>query len=206
MHRRTTRGNRVGLGLLGLLLTLGGAALITTNLGGFGTSARDTRLYPAGAAQWVTDHRWAYWVVGVVALVLALLALRWLLLQFRTDRISRLVMDTENAAGATGTAGTAPDDGSGRTWLAASAIASTISDETKAITGVRRAAVTLSGSRDAPELWLEVTVDQNADTGAIRSELIHGVLADARQALEQPGMPVYLTLQVSNRPGARQVA
>lgn len=196
MQRRTIRGNRVGLIIVALLLALAGAAIITVHLGVFGKTAAQTKLYPQPAARWVTGHDWIFWIAAVLAVIVALIALRWLVVQLRTDRVHRLVMDTEQNT----------DPGSGRTSLAAGAITAVITGDAEAITGVRNANASLSGPRDAPELWLKVTVDDNADTGAIRTLLLDNVLADARTALEMPQMPTYLTLTVSSRSTSRQVA
>ncbi|MDQ2845429.1 MAG: alkaline shock response membrane anchor protein AmaP [Actinomycetota bacterium] len=196
MYRRTTRGNRTGLTIVGLLLVLAGAAMVTVHFGVFGAAPEHQKLYPQPADTWVTNHHWIYWAAAVLALIIALLVLRWLLVQTRTDRVHRLIMDSERQ----------PETGSGTTSLSAGALADVVIADATAITGVRSASANLTGPPDAPELWLKVTVDDNADTGVIRTRLFDGVLADVRQALEMPDLPTYLTIVVNKRTTARQVS
>jgi hypothetical protein len=196
MHRRTIRGNRIGLTVVAVLLLLAGAAIVTVNQQVFGTAAAAGRIYPQQVSSWVHGHHWIFWVLALAALVVALLALRWLLVQLRTDRVHQLVMDTESDL----------TPGSGRTSLAADAVAAAVADQAGSITGVRRAAAVLSGPRDAPELWLDVTVDENADSAGIRALLSSTVIRDARQALQMPDLTIYLTLRVGRRSTARQIA
>ena len=193
MHRRTAHGNRFGLGIVGALLVLIGAAIVLLHRGTFGAQAATAKIYPDTAQRFAEGHLWVYWIAATAALVIALLAPRWLLVQPRTDRVQRLVVDNERAEEA----------GSGRTSVTAAALVSAIEDDARAITGVRRAAVTFSGPRDAPELWMKVTVDQDADTGDIRGRLLNPILADARTALEMPEMPAYLTLVVGTKNAPR---
>ncbi len=195
MHRRTHRGHHLGLTLIGVLLTFSGGAMIANHLGGFGTRAATEHLYPQPATDWIAAHRWAYWIAAVVALILAGLALRWLLVQLRTDRLHRLSMDTDRD----------PDPHAGITTLTASAVLDAISTDIDRIPGVHKATAALSGTRDAPELWLTVTLHDNADSGTVRTQLVDTVLSDARTSLEKPDMPAYLTLKVSTRRAARQI-
>ena len=196
MYRRTARGNRIGLATVGLLLLLSGAAVVLADQGVFGRLAAETRIYPQPAVAWVAGHRWAFWVAAVLALFVVLLAVRWMLVQGRSDRVRRLSIDNE--------ADEAP--GSGRTALLVAAITAAAEDQARAIIGVRRVGADVSGAQDAPELWLSIVVDENADTALIREQLQTTVLSDVRQALERPELPVYLTLQVTKKSRTRQVA
>ena len=195
MHRRTRRGNRLGLTIIGMLTTLAGVAILLAHLAVFGTAASTSTLVPGQVIDWLLGHRWSFWILAVVALVLALTAVRWLLVQLRTDKVSRLAVDSDRT-GATD---------AGRTVLQGSALLDAVDSDIDAIPGVQKASATLSGSRDAPELWLTVTLHENSDSGAVRSALVDQVLPNVRSFLEQPRMPAYLTLKVSNRSAARQV-
>lgn len=195
MHRRTSHGNRLGLSIIGLLLTITGAAIIAAHLGAFGRRAANKYIYPQPAGDWLADHRWLYWIAAAIAVILAIFALRWLLVQFRTDPVHRLTIDTER--------NDHPD--AGVTRLTGTAVLDAIGSDAERIIGVRNATSALSGHRDAPELWLTVTIDENADSGAIRTQLFDDVLRDARTALEKPDMPAYLNLKVSNKRTARQI-
>lgn len=195
MHRRTRRGNRLGLTVVGTLATAAGVAILLTHSGVLGPTAASSNLLPGQAIDWLLGHRWSFWILAGGGLVAALLALRWLLVQLRTDRISRLYVDSDRSGEAD----------AGRTVLQGSALQDAIDADVDAIPGVQKVSTTLSGSRDAPELWLTVTLHANSDSGAIRAALVERVLPNLRSFLEQPRMPAYLTLTVSDRSAARQV-
>ncbi|MDQ2847969.1 MAG: hypothetical protein M3Y77_16820, partial [Actinomycetota bacterium] len=82
-------------------------------------------------------------------MILAIFALRWLLVQFRTDPVHRLSIDTERN----------DHPGAGVTSLTGTAVLNAITKDAEKIIGVRNATSALSGHRDAPELWLTVTID-----------------------------------------------
>lgn len=195
MHRRTTRMNRMALLWLGAILSVLGIGLVLLQQGLFGARAAATKIYPDPVQEYLAGHRWVYWAVAVVAVIVVGTGLRWLVAQLRTDRLSRLAVDSERRAGS----------GSGTTRLTAGALTAAISDDVRAIPGVRSANVSLAGRTDSPELWLRVTVARDADTGAVRSALLGPVLADARSALEHQELPAFITLLVSNKVAARAV-
>ena len=195
MYRRTTRTNRVALLLLGAISIALGVGLVLLQQGIFGARAAATKIYPSGVQDFLAGHRWVYWAIAVLAAVVALSGLRWLVAQLRSDRLSRLAVDSERAAGS----------GAGVTKLVATAVTGAIADDVRSIPGVRRASVSLAGRTDSPELWLRVTVAGDADTGAVRAALFGNVLADARSALENQELPAFVTLLVSNRDAARTV-
>ena len=196
MNRRTTRGNRVGLLLVGALLLLAGVGVALLSTGVFGADRAGQPVYPESAAQWVNANPWLWWAALAVAVVVALLALRWLVVQIRIDRIHRLSLDTDRD----------PDPAAGRTDASAKALTRAVEDDILGIDGVRVARADLSGHADAPELWLKVTTDNTADTAHIRRRIVDDVVRDARTALELPALPAYLTLTVSRRGPARVIA
>lgn len=193
MHRRTRRGNRLGLTFVGVVLLAAGAAVLLAHFGVFGARAAAASLYPRGGSDWIAEHRWSYWIAAALAAVAVLIALRWLLVQLRTDRVSRLSVDSDRSTG--------PD--AGITTVTAGAVADAVGDAAERIRGVRSAHAAVSGHRDAPELWLTVTLDDDADADAVRTALQYRVVGDARTALERPDLPVYLTLDVSRGHKAR---
>jgi hypothetical protein len=195
VHRRTARGNRIGLTVLGLVLLAGAAALFGARLGWYGTSGKRARVYPGSAAGFVRDNGdWLWPVAAAVAILLGLLFLRWLLVQSRTDTVRRVVADTD-ADGAD----------SGRTLLAAGAVTDAVQDDVAGVRGVRRARATLTGPRDAPTLWLAVTTTADADLGRLRRHLAATTLPDVRAALEQPDLPVQVTVAVGTSAAGREV-
>ncbi len=190
MHRRTARGNRLGLILTGLLLLVGGAALLGGHQGVYGASGTKDTVYPDAASEFVHDNSgWLWPVAAALAIVLGLVFLRWLLVQPRTDTLRRLRVDSDDDSG----------DGSGRTTLAASAVTDAVEDDLDDVRGVRHASASLTGHGDAPTLWLSVTTDADADLGRIRRHISTTSLPAVRAALDQPDLPAQIVVEVSKR-------
>ena len=199
MHRRTARGNRIGLAVVGVLTLLAGAALLAANRGWIANGHRSASIYPPRARGYVHDHgSWLWPVIAAAAIVVGLVFLRWLLVQPRTDALSGLVVDGDSP-------GPMSDDGAGRTTMPAHAVTDIVEDDVAGLHGVRRVTARLSGHRDAPELWLRVVADADADIARIRTEISAQVVPDARTCLDLPELPTYLRLAVSGRSGDRQV-
>ena len=198
MHRRTARGNRLGLALTGVLLAAAGAALLLAHQGLLGSADRRDVLYPARSRTFVHDNgSWLWPVVAAVAIVIALLFLRWLLVQPRTDRLRRLVIDTDEHAGT--------DPSAGRTRMPAAALTDIVEEEVGALRGVRGVTAALTGHPDAPKLWLTVSTEADADVARIRRAITGGIVDDARTCLDQPHLTTYLKLCVTRRAGGRTV-
>ena len=73
------------------------------------------------------------------------------------------------------------------------------------VRGVRRAHATMTGPRDAPTLWLGITTTADADLGRLRRHLATSTLPDVRAALEQPELPVQITVAVGTSAAGREV-
>lgn len=195
MHRRTARGNRLGLSIVGVLLLAAGVALFGAHQGWYGASGTRDVVYPKSAADFVHGNAsWLWPVVAAVGIVVGLLFLRWLLVQPRTDTVRRLPADAEDDTA-----------GSGRTTLLAAAVTDAVEDDVATVRGVRRARASLSGPRDAPTLWLAVTTAADADLGRLRQHLATQTLPAVRSALEQPELPAQITVAVSNHSVGRDV-
>jgi hypothetical protein len=128
--KRTARGNRIGLGLLGLVLLVAGGAIVIRSTGLFGGvlgPAADP-VYSDGTAAWVHDQRpWLWLTIAAVGVLVALLALRWLLVQLRSARLGRLMLDTDHAD--------AP--ASGRADVPAGVVTTAVGQEVDAYRGVQ---------------------------------------------------------------------
>lgn len=198
MHARTRRGNRFGIGLVGAVLLLLGAAvvLIATRVIPVRSSAT---VFPDPIGAWVSGHRWSWWVLVGIAAVIALLALRWLLVQLRVDRSSRVVIDRESA-------GDALALGSGRTDLRAVALRRVVAEEVEALPGVVSAKVVVSGTPDRPALQLAVTTTAAADVGTLQRQVVGQVLDDVRTSLDLVALDTRVTFDVGTRQAARAVA
>ncbi|MHA3705098.1 hypothetical protein ACXR2U_23245 [Jatrophihabitans sp. YIM 134969] len=198
MHQRTARGNRLGLLVLGILLLAGGVALFGAHQGWYGAGGPDTAVYPDSAASFVDDNSgWLWPVAAAVAIIVGLVFLRWLLVQPRTDSVRRLIADSDDGGDGS--------DGAGRTTLTSGAVADAVEADVETVRGVRRSNATLTGPRDAPSLWLSVTTAADADLGRLRQHLDTQTLPAVRAALEQPDLPVQITVAVSNREAGREV-
>lgn len=190
--RRTARGNRIGLGLLGLVLLVAGGAVViraTGLLGGLLGPAGEP-VYNDATAGWVHDQRpWLWLAIAAVGVLIALLALRWLAVQLRTDRLGRLMLDTDDPG--------APD--SGRTDVPAGVVTTAVGQEVDAYRGVQKVRVVLTGRPDRPELRLVVTAHPDADLSRLRRRITGEALAHARSALDTDRLTTHLQLIVGRR-------
>jgi hypothetical protein len=127
--------------------------------------------------------------VAAVCLVFALLGLRWLLAQLTTDRVGQLDLTT--------------DDRDGLTTVHGSALTDAVEAEVEDLRGVTGASASL---RDRRGRRLTVTVDlaEYADIAEVRQSLEDRVVAHARQAVDDPDLPVDVELRPgSTRSGTR---
>ena len=196
MSSKTARGNRIGLAVVGVLLLAAGGYVLARSLGAFGTEQADAPVYAERSASWIhAQQPWIWITLAGIGAIVALLALRWLLVQFRTDRLGRIAMDTDLALD--------PDDdgdlGAGRTTLPTSALTTAIGQEIDGYPGVRAVTVHVAGRPDRPELRLEVTIDSDADPARIRTRIVDEAIAHAKAALDTEFLPTQLLLAV-NRP------
>lgn len=190
--RRTTRGNRIGLGLLGLVLLITGGAIVIRATGLFGGAlgpAGDP-VYSDATAGWVHDQRpWLWLMIAAVGVLAALLAVRWLLVQLRSDRLGRLMVDTDHR----------DLPASGRADVPAGVVTTAVGQEVDAYRGVQRVRVALTGRPDQPELRLTVTADPDTDLSRLRRRIIDEALAHARTALDTDRLTTHLQLIVGRR-------
>jgi hypothetical protein len=204
MTSRTARGNRIGLGVVGVLLLAAGGYALARSLGAFGREQADAPVYSERTASWIhAQQPWIWITLAALGVIVALLALRWLLVQLRTERLGRIAMDTglDTALGADPDAH--PDDAgdvaAGRTALPTSALTAAIGQEIDSYPGVRAVTVHVAGRPDRPELRLEVTIDADADPARIRTRIVDEAISHARAALDTQFLPTQLLLAV-NRP------
>ncbi|MFF1673301.1 alkaline shock response membrane anchor protein AmaP, partial [Nocardiopsis flavescens] len=90
--RRSARGNRQGLLLVGILLLAAGAAAFAAGRGLFGPRVAGGALMN-GAVRDLLAAPWVPYAVVALAFVAAFLALRWLLAQGLNDTVGRLVLE-----------------------------------------------------------------------------------------------------------------
>jgi hypothetical protein len=182
--RRTARGNRLGLALIGLVLTLAGATVLARGLA-IRPSLLGTADSPvlAGGVQYPPAGHWWFWlVIAIIAAVIALLALRWLTVQTRADIIRELKME--------------PDTRHGTTRLPARAASAALQDDLTASPCIQRANATLTGTSAAPRLALTLTLtaDTAPDTAGRHT---HQAISRLRHALETDHLPATITIRTT---------
>ncbi|MDQ3715495.1 MAG: alkaline shock response membrane anchor protein AmaP [Actinomycetota bacterium] len=181
------RTNRVVLATLALLALATGVLGTLLSFGVFGTSAQRTSLLDNPVSVFIGDNSAWFWpVAAILGLVLVALGLRWLLiLSFSTDRVGNLVVGGDRSGG--------------RSTLSSSALTTAVADEIEGYSGVHSVKSRIIGHADAPELVLDVVLEDSADLAAIRHRIETESIAHTRQALDSPHLPVIVDLTVTNK-------
>lgn len=179
MSSRVDTANRAVLTLVGLLLLAAGGLGLAVS---FGASGQAPPVLPGSLRSFAAEQSWFWWAAAGICLLLALLGLRWLLAQLHTDRVGRLELTT--------------DDRDGRTVLHAGSLTDAVEAEATALRGVSGATAHLLDRRGR-RLSLAVDLTDHADIAEVRDSLEGQLVAHARQAVDDPGLPVDIEL----RPG-----
>lgn len=181
MDRRTARGNRIGLAIVGAALVLAGVAALVRGLdllpGVLGSASTSVTDQPT--RDFATDQPWFWPALAAVLVLVALLALRWLAVQTRT--------------GAVGTLRLEPDPSLGVTRLPARAVTGALEDDLSRSPYLGRAHARLTGSGVRPDLHLSAAMEPAAEPGAVRDRL-HAAIDRTRAALEAPELPTTIQL------------
>ncbi|WP_426363228.1 alkaline shock response membrane anchor protein AmaP [Streptomyces sp. E-08] len=189
------RVNRVLLGLAGLILVVGGGAVLAaaTDLAVPSwwpwSGPSDVLLTTAQRQRWRDEGWWWPVVIAVLGLVV-LLALWWLLVQFRRARLAEVLVDTGDGEEAV---------------LRGRALESVLEADAAAQDGVARAKVALTGRRGAPRTRIALLLEPHASPGDTLTALSGEALAHARTSAGLPALPTEARLRaVKHR--ARRVA
>ena len=182
MNARVDAGNRVALTLLAVLLLAAGGLGLALSFGAFGDPEQP--LLSRDLRDFARDQPWFWWAVAVGCLLLALLALRWLIAQLHTDRVGRLDLTA--------------DERDGRTVVHSGALTDAVEDEATALRGVSGASAHLRDDRGR-RLALAVDLTDHADIAGVRDALEQQVVGHARQAVDDPRLPVDIELRPSRR-------
>ena len=166
------RTNRVVLATVALLALATGVLGSLLSFGVFGTSAQRTSLLDNPVSVFIGDNSAWFWpVAAILGLILVALGLRWLLiLSFSTDRVGNLVVGGDRSGG--------------RSTLSSSALTKAVADEIEGYSGVHSVKSRIIGHADAPELVLDVVLEDSADLAAIRHRIETETIAHTRQALD----------------------
>ncbi len=186
----TARLDRFLLLLLGLLLSAAGVLALLVGFGVFGTRLRNRPVFGNFLSDFVgRNGQWLWPVIALVGLLLGYLALRWLIGQLRPTGVRDLQLE--------------PRSTTGHTDLVGAAVTDAVTDEIGGYRGVAGASARLVGDELAPELRLRVQLDSRADVAALRRRIETDAVAHARQALDNPQLPVRLDLVVTDKKAAR---
>jgi hypothetical protein len=185
------RTNRTMLILFALVLTAAGVAGALAGFGVFGRATQHDVLVFDQVENYFGQHGdWLWPVIALAAAIIALLALRWLLaLLFSTDRTGDLPLTGDRTAG--------------RTTLSAAALTGAVSSEIDSYPGVHSARARLIGDPLAPTLVITATLEESADLAALRRRIEANAVRHARQALDNPELPVRLDLTMTSRQAQR---
>lgn len=185
------RTNRFLLILFALALIAAGLVGALAGLGALGPVTQHGSLVSNRVgAYFGRSGDWLWPVVAVAAGIIALLALRWLTtLLFSTDRTGDLPLTGDRSAGGT--------------TLVPAALTGAVAAEIERYSGVHSARSRLIGNSQAPTLVIVATVEAGADLPALRRRIEAHAVRHARQALEDPDLPVRLDLTVTDRQAHR---
>ncbi|WP_159943020.1 MULTISPECIES: alkaline shock response membrane anchor protein AmaP [unclassified Nocardiopsis] len=179
--RRSARGNRWGLAVVGVLLLALGLASLAAGRGLFGADLADSALLGPGTRE-ALSQRWVPYAVVAAAFVAGFLALRWLMVQGLNDTVGRLVLERSDE---------------GRVEISESVARGALEQEIAEYPGVRRARARLTESTDAPHLRLALTLDEDADVTGIWLRVRAEALANLRQALDLEQVPAVVRMSMT---------
>lgn len=181
------RTNRTVLVVLGLILLALGVSGLLLSAGTFDHDLAHRNLLdnPIGhffSAQGI----WLWPTTALGALILAMLCLWWLFtVVFSTARLGDITVRGDRSAG--------------RTTVTANAISDAVSNEIEAYRGVHTVRVHAEGGPANPRLAVTVNTDHDADLPAVRRRVEANALQHARQALDNPDLPIRLDIMVTQR-------
>lgn len=192
--RRTARGNRQGLALVGVLLLAAGAAVPLLVFGPFRPSPFFTGETLGSAGERIApllSAPWAPYVAAALAVAVVVLALRWLLVQGRSARVTSLHIEEGER---------------GRTDVVARAACKALAKEVSGYPGVRRGRAQLTESSREPCLLLDLVLAEDADPVAVWQRCRNDALARLRLSLDLDRIPTVLRISVAGQPSGRELA
>ena len=189
------RINRLVISLIGLIALVLGIGGLLAAAGVFGHIFQHRRLVDNGFSRYVGDHGvWLWPAIAAVTFILVLLALLWLLrLLFSTDRAGGITVATRRRDKQD------EDTVSGKTTMTANALPQAVTTEIETYHGVSNAKARIIGDPTTPTLAIEITASRRANLPALIQRIEGEAIAHARQALEQPDLPVKLDIGVNNK-------
>ncbi|MCX2182959.1 alkaline shock response membrane anchor protein AmaP [Streptomyces sp. SKN60] len=189
------RVNRIVLALVGLVLVVGGGAVLAAALdlpvpSWWPWSGPDDVLLSRSERQhWRAESWWWPLVIALLGLIV-LLTLWWLVVQFRRARLREVLVDSGDGEEAV---------------LRGRALETVLEADATAQEGVARAKVALTGRRTAPRTRVALLLEAYASPADALTTLSDEALAHARSSTGLPALPTEARLRaVKHR--ARRVA
>lgn len=189
------RVNRIVLALAGVLLVVGGGAVLAAGLGLSVPSwwpwsgPHDVLLSRSERQHWRSEGWWWPAVIAALGLVV-LLALWWLIAQFRRARLAEVVVDSGDGDGAV---------------VRGRALEAVLAADTEAQEGVARARIALTGRRVAPRARVALQLEPHASPAGALAALAAEALGNARTSTGLAALPTEARLRAV-RHRARRVA
>ena len=179
--RRSARGNRLGLVIVGVVLLAAGLAALAVGRGLLGGGLAATPLL-GDRTNAVLAQQWVPYVAVAVAFVAGFLALRWLMVQGMNDTVGRLYLARDEA---------------GNVEMPESAARGALEQEVADYPGVRRARARLTESGDHPHLRLALTLEDDADVAGIWRRVRSEAITNLRGALELDQVPAVIRMSMT---------
>lgn len=179
--RRSARGNRLGLVIVGVVLLAAGLAALAAGRGLLGGDLAATPLLGDRTNE-VLAQQWVPYVAVAVAFVAGFLALRWLMVQGMNDTVGRLYLARDEA---------------GNVEMSESAARGALEQEVADYPGVRRARARLTESGDRPHLRLALTLEDDADVDGIWRRVRSEAITNLRGALELDQVPAVIRMSMT---------
>jgi hypothetical protein len=176
MTRAAARISRIGLAIIGLILLLGGGAVLALG------SSHAPLLTPA-QVRYPTQNGWVWPAAALVSAVIALLALWWMAAQTSIRTVRRIPVE--------------PDRVDGTSVLRASAATWAIIDELESHPGIRAADAALRGFPVTPDLRLLVAAENRTDPALVRTHIENEAVPHLRTALELDTLPTIVDIRFS---------
>jgi hypothetical protein len=186
--QRTRGHNRLGLGIVGLILLGGGGYGLARHYGKFGTGPEHDPILLPDIRSFVADNRqWFWWAAGAASAVVALLALGWLRSQLRLPLPANNHLDRQEV--------------DGRTRLDGAAAADALAADVDGLPGVASADARVWGDPTRPDVYLRVHIHDDVAVDALRSEIETARLERLRYALQVAHIDASVDLRLDGPQG-----
>lgn len=179
--RRSARGNRLGLVIVGIVLLAAGLAALAAGQGLLGGDLAASPLLGDRVNE-VLGQQWVPYAVVAVAFVAGFLALRWLMVQGMNDTVGRLFLERDDA---------------GNVEMPENVARGALEQEVADYPGVRRARARLTESNDEPHLRLALTLEDDADVATVWKRVRSEAIANLRGTLELERVPAVIRMSMT---------